>query len=199
MKIYLKLFKSKHGKKGYYFPVFDIVGKTFVKTLYLTFLQSSYVICNPKLHNTYVYKFDVAHITLWFFLDILEGPCAMAVRRSFVVLKKHLPFDILQDEFLRRNLISQDEIYMIMRPNKYSKTEQFLKLMIRKKRCKDLIACIKEDDTFSKNIIDALERTEQPSHLGNTHLCIYIYGFFFDKNTASKLSKFIYIYISRTN
>lgn len=121
----------------------------------------------------------------------------MAVRRSFVVLKKHLPFDILQDEFLRRNLISQDEIYMIMRPNKYSKTEQFLKLMIRKKRCKDLIACIKEDDTFSKNIIDALERTEQPSHLGNTHLCIYM-GFFSTRIQRQNCQS-LYIYISRTN
>lgn len=128
--------------------------------------------------------------------DILEGPCEMAVRRSFVVMKKHLPFDFLQDEFISRNLLNQYDIDNIFKDsNRYFKTERFLKLMIRMKRCKDFIACIKEtnlhDDTFSKNIIDALERARQPSHLGNTHfICTCV--FFYEKNIASKMSKFIY-------
>lgn len=59
-------------------------------------------------------------------------------------LKEHLEFDYLEDEFIKRNFFpdrnSRD--YVFNAPGEYYRSERFLKLLIRKGRCKEFIECM---------------------------------------------------------
>lgn len=64
----------------------------------------------------------------------------------FIFLKETLNFDYLQDEFIQRNLLSEREHhdYVITVHGKHFRSEKFLKLIIKTKRCKEFVACMRE-------------------------------------------------------
>lgn len=69
----------------------------------------------------------------------------LAVRRLFIFLKKTLNFDYYQDEFIQRKLLSERELKeFILTIHEYFRSEKFLKLIIKKKRCKEFVACMCE-------------------------------------------------------
>lgn len=80
--------------------------------------------------------------------DIYSGtdcPDTFAVRRLFVFLKENLKFDYLQDELIQRNIISQRELAeYILTVHEYLRSEQFLKLIIKRKRCQEFVSCMQE-------------------------------------------------------
>lgn len=59
-------------------------------------------------------------------------------------LKENLPFDYLQDEFIRKDFFPDRESrdYVFNAPGEYYRSEKFLKLLIKKGRCKEFIACM---------------------------------------------------------
>lgn len=76
-----------------------------------------------------------------YFSDCLDE---LAVQRSFVFLSENLNFESLQDELNQRNLISEKETkdYIFNAPGKHFRGGKFIKLMIKKRRCKDFVACL---------------------------------------------------------
>lgn len=61
-------------------------------------------------------------------------------------LSENLNFESLQDELNQRNLISEKETkdYIFNAPGKHFRGGKFIKLMIKKRRCKDFVACLHE-------------------------------------------------------
>lgn len=61
-------------------------------------------------------------------------------------LKKNLNFESLLDEFYQKNLLSEKDCkdYVFSVPGKHFRCEKFLKLMIKKSKCKDFVACLHE-------------------------------------------------------
>lgn len=76
--------------------------------------------------------------------NLRDGPGAFTVRRLFVFIKEHLEFDYLEDEFIERNFFPDriDRDYVLDAPGEYYRSERFLKLLIRKGRCKEFIECM---------------------------------------------------------
>lgn len=69
----------------------------------------------------------------------------LTVRRLFVFLKENLNFAYLQDTFIQESLISQRELAeYILTVHEYLRSEQFLKLIIKRKRCQKFVACMQE-------------------------------------------------------
>lgn len=67
-------------------------------------------------------------------------------------LKKNLIFNTLQDEFIKRNFFPDNESkeYVFGKTDENYKCERFLKLIIKKKRCKEFIACMREPPFHSR-------------------------------------------------
>lgn len=58
-------------------------------------------------------------------------------------LKENLKFDFLQDKFIQQNLISQrEQREYILTVHRNLRSEQFLKLIIKRKRCQEFVACM---------------------------------------------------------
>lgn len=72
-----------------------------------------------------------------------DSPDAFTVRRLFVFIKEHLEFEYLEDEFIKRNFFPDrnSREYVFNAPD-YYRCERFLKLLIRKGRCKEFIECM---------------------------------------------------------
>lgn len=69
----------------------------------------------------------------------------LAVGRLFIFLKKTLNFEYFQDDFIQINLLTEKELkgYVLI-VHEYFRTEKFLKLMIKKRRCKEFVAFMLE-------------------------------------------------------
>lgn len=110
-----------------------------------------------------------------------------AVRRLFVYLKENFSFEAIRDELIQRGLLYNKEIedFVCRDQNKHFRSERLLKLIIRKKRCKEFVALIKEmpcQRHISKKISDfqILIYTTQPASTGNKNqhnsfLFLYIF------------------------
>lgn len=85
----------------------------------------------------------------FFFSDCLDE---RTVRRLFVFLKKKLIFNTLQDEFIKRNFFADNKSkdYVFGKTDEYYRCERFLKLIIKKKICKEFIACMHELPSYRK-------------------------------------------------
>lgn len=72
------------------------------------------------------------------------------MRRLFVFLKEKLIFNALQDELIKRNFFTDKESkdYVFEKTDEYYKCERFLKLIVKKKKCKEFIACMHELPSF---------------------------------------------------
>lgn len=78
-------------------------------------------------------------------LYILECLPELAVRRLFIFLKKTVKFEYFQDDFIQINLLSEKELKeYVLTVHKYFRSEKFLKLMIKKRRCKEFVAFMLE-------------------------------------------------------
>lgn len=69
----------------------------------------------------------------------------LAVRRLFIFLKKTINFDYFEDDFIQINLLLKRDLKEYILPvHEYFRSEKFLKLMIKKKRCKEFVAFMLE-------------------------------------------------------
>lgn len=61
-------------------------------------------------------------------------------------MKKNLNFDYFQDEFIQRELLTKKDLaeYVISVRGKHFRSEKFIKLIIKKNRCKEFVACIEK-------------------------------------------------------
>lgn len=98
------------------------------------------------------------HLTLYI-LDCLDE---RAVRKAFVYLKENLNFYYLRDEFIRRNLLSEKELKECTTSAHctHFRNEKILKLIIKKKRCKEFVRCMKELPEH-KHIIEKIREIEK--------------------------------------
>lgn len=91
----------------------------------------------------------------------------------FVFLKKTLNLDYYQDEFVQRKLLSERELKeYVLTVHEYFKCEKFLKLIVKKKRCKEFVACMLElpnhdHDHITEKIRDFIENVNQKAIEGN--------------------------------
>lgn len=82
-----------------------------------------------------------AILQLCFTLYILDCLAELAVRRLFIFLKKTINFDYFEDDFIQINLLLKRDLKEYILPvHEYFRSEKFLKLMIKKKRCKEFVA-----------------------------------------------------------
>lgn len=78
-------------------------------------------------------------------LYILDRLAELAVRRLFIFLKKTVNFENFQEDFTQINLLSEKELKdYVLTVHKYFRSEKFLKLMIKKRRCKEFVAFMLE-------------------------------------------------------
>lgn len=93
------------------------------------------------------------------------------VQRSFVFLSEWLDFDSLQDELNQRNLLSEKETkdYIFNAPGKQFRAGKLIKLIIKKRRCNDFVACLKETSNLGQICEKILEvkGNEQLVQAGN--------------------------------
>lgn len=84
-------------------------------------------------------------ILIYLTLYILDCLAELAVGRLFIFLKKTLNFEYFQDDFIQINLLTEKELkgYVLI-VHEYFRTEKFLKLMIKKRRCKEFVAFMLE-------------------------------------------------------
>lgn len=110
-----------------------------------------------------------SNITLYI-LDCLDE---RAVRKAFVYLKENLNFYYLRDEFIRKNVLSEKEIKECTTSThcKHLRNEKILKLIIKKKRCKEFVICMKglpEHRHIIKKIRELKKQETQMTSKGNT-------------------------------
>lgn len=78
-------------------------------------------------------------------LYILDCLPEFAVRRLFIFLKKTVNFEYFQEDFIQINLLSEKELKeYVLTDHRYLRSEKFLKLMIKKRRCKEFVAFMLE-------------------------------------------------------
>lgn len=124
-----------------------------------------YLSCNTNIINL----FHQICLTLYI-LDFLNE---LAVRRLFVFLKNTLNFDYYQDEFIQRKLLSERELKeFILTIHEYFRSEKFLKIIIKKKRCEKFVECMLElpnhdHDHITEKIIDFISNGTEKSTEGN--------------------------------
>lgn len=84
------------------------------------------------------------------------------VRGLFVFLKANLIFNALQDEFIKRNFFTDKESkdYVFEKTDEYYKCERFLKLIIKKKKCKEFIACMHELPSF-RHVVKEIRKFQE--------------------------------------
>lgn len=84
-------------------------------------------------------------------------------------LKENLIFNTLQDELNKRNFFPDNESkdYVFGKADENYKCERFLKLIIKKKRCRAFIACIGELPVHSR-IFERIQEFQE--HEANTIL-----------------------------
>lgn len=82
------------------------------------------------------------------FSDCLDE---FAVQGLFGFLSENLNFESLQDELNQRKLLSEKETkdYIYHAPGKHFRGGKIIKLMIKKRRCKDFVACLQENSHHS--------------------------------------------------
>lgn len=113
-------------------------------------------------------------------------------------LKENLNFDYLQDDLIQRNILSERELkeYVDLVHEKYSRCEKFLKLIIKKKRCKEFVTSLgelPERKSIIKKIRKVKKNTTPMTLKGNATNEILIL-FVFVKQVQSFLKKTL-IYI----
>lgn len=93
------------------------------------------------------------------FSDCLDE---LTVRRLFVFLKENLILDTLTDEFIVRNFFPDNESkeYVFGKKDKYYRDERFLKLLIKKKRCKEFVACMHDLPSY-KHVLDKILKFQE--------------------------------------
>lgn len=114
----------------------------------------------------------------------------------FIFLKGTLNIDELQDEFFQRNLLSERELkeYVLTVHGKHFRSEKFLKLIIKKRRCKEFVACMRElpeHEHVYEKIIEFENNHSQMTSEGNALkglslpflycVCVCVLKQFFDK------------------
>lgn len=107
-------------------------------------------------------------------LDILT------VRRLFIFLKENLIFESMQDDLMERNLLNEREQEDCNSRNRYFRIEALLKIIMRKRRCKEFVAFIHEipgEKHVSEKIVQfqkeqiEQERERQTGSMGNAKKC----------------------------
>lgn len=96
-------------------------------------------------------------ISSCFFFYFSDRLPELTVRRLFVFFKENLIFSSLQDEFYARNFFpdTESEEYVFGKTGDYYRCERFLKLLIKKKRCKEFFACMHDLPSY-KHVFDEI-------------------------------------------
>ena len=123
----------------------------------------------------------------------------IAVRKSFVYLRKHLTFESLRDKLVEKNLLSDRERddYVCMIPIEYAMIGKVIKLMIKKGRCKEFVDIIDNlpDHRHVMNKINAArQHANNPGQENHTRCKIFAINFIL----ASLLSVNIWTTVSFT-
>lgn len=92
----------------------------------------------------------------------------MAVRRLFVFIKENIDFESLQDELIQRELLheKEKEDYIYKTKSKHFWNEKLIKLIIKKRRCKEFIEFINDMPCLihiSEKIVEIQKNTESSS------------------------------------
>lgn len=86
----------------------------------------------------------------------------------------------MQDTFIQENLISKRELAEdILTVHKYLRSEQFLKLIIKRKRCQEFVACMQEFPELEHINERIREFKNTYSSVGNTMNGISLYSFLY--------------------
>lgn len=93
------------------------------------------------------------------FSDCLDE---LTVRRLFVFLKENLILDTLRDEFTVRNFFPDNESkeYVFGKIDEHYRSERFLKLLIKRKRCKEFVACMHDLPSY-KHVLDKILKFQE--------------------------------------
>lgn len=95
-------------------------------------------------------------------------------------LKENLNFAYLQDTFIQESLISQRELTeYILTVHEYLRSEQFLKLIIKRKRCQKFVACMQEFPELEHINQRIREFKNTQRSVGNTMNGISLYSFLY--------------------
>lgn len=93
----------------------------------------------------------------------------ITVRRLFIFMKENLIFESIQDELLQKKILNEREIDECNNRNRHFKTETLIKIIIRKRRCKEFIDFIHElhsEEHVSKTILQfQTEYSEQKEQI----------------------------------
>lgn len=120
-------------------------------------------------------------------LYILDCLAELAVRRLFIFLKKNLNLDYFREYFNAKDLLSERELKeYVLTVHEYFRTEKFLKLMIKKKRCKEFIAIMLElPDHDHHHITEEIRKfiineTRKPSKSNGINAVLFCFIFVFE-------------------
>lgn len=77
-------------------------------------------------------------------------------------LKENLILDTLRDEFIVRNFFPDNESneYVFGKTEEYIRGERFLKLIIKKKRCKEFVACMHDLPSY-KHVLEEILKFQE--------------------------------------
>lgn len=96
-------------------------------------------------------------------------------------LKENLILDTLRDEFIVRNFFPDNESkeYVFGKTDEYNRGERFLKLIIKKKRCKEFVACMHDLPSYKHVLEEILKfqriNTQFPLN-GKRHICFCFFN-----------------------
>lgn len=141
------------------------------------------------LGTLYMYMFITFFNKCRYLIKILRGffVCyfsesldILTVRRLFIFLKENLIFESMQDDLMERNLLNEREQEDCNSRNRYFRIEALLKIIMRKRRCKEFVAFIHEipgEKHVSEKIVQfqkeqiEQERERQTGSMGNAKKC----------------------------
>lgn len=120
-------------------------------------------------------------ISSLFFFHFSDHLPELTVRRLFVFLKENLIFNNLQDEFYARDFFpdNESEEYVFGKTEDYYRVERFLKLLVKKKRCKKFLECMHELPSHEHVLDEILKFQKNETNTALNDKCKYKYVFIF--------------------
>lgn len=86
----------------------------------------------------------------------------LTIRQMFVFLKENLILESLLSEIFEKNILNEKDIneYIDEAPGRYYIIEKILKCLIKKKRCKEFVACMRSSSSH-RFVYDSIWRFQK--------------------------------------